>query len=92
MATERAARYVKQFVGHWGEHTERIEDGESIVMYFDADDRYGAYTVHFEADEHALTIRVRSQTRATTDAIAEVVADHLGRFARRENLNITWTQ
>lgn len=91
VSTERAARYIKQFFGHWGRHTSRVDSaGTSTVMLFEEDAQFDSYTITFAANHNTLNMQVQSASPVTVGAITTAVTEHLARFARRENLVVTW--
>ncbi|MFE3059546.1 DUF2218 domain-containing protein [Nocardia sp. NPDC059239] len=93
IATDRGARYVKQFVGHWGRRAARLEDSEGqATMHFDADEKFSACVVEFASSDAALELRVSAADAGTVEAICEALTEHLVRFsAKTDKLDITWS-
>lgn len=82
--TEHASRYLQQLCKHWGHkftveftpHKGRIDLGEGRIVDMSADDK-------------ALTVDVEA---ADISRLEQVVADHIVRFAFREELHFDWKE
>ena len=86
--TAEASRYLKQLCRHWS-HKFPVEttDAHGTVPF--GDDRICT----FEAESDALLMRVVTPDPAALTRLENVVADHLLRFAFRENLGeIRWSR
>ncbi len=86
VATAPASRYLQQLCKHWAhkfaveftpEHG-RIDLGENRIVVLDAD-----------AQNLTATIEAASEN---LDRLEQVVADHIVRFAFREELVFNWTR
>ena len=86
--TAEASRYLKQLCRHWS-HKFPVEttDDHGTVPF--GEDR----VCTFEAEADALLMRVATPDPAALTRLENVVADHLLRFAFRENLGeIRWSR
>lgn len=86
--TAEASRYLKQLCRHWS-HKFPVEtkDDRGTVPF--GEDR----VCTFEAEADALLMRVVTPDPAGLTRLENVVADHLLRFAFRENLGeIRWSR
>ncbi|TGQ17524.1 MULTISPECIES: DUF2218 domain-containing protein [unclassified Mesorhizobium] len=84
VATEHASRYLQQLCKHWS-HKFPVE----------FDPRHGAIQLSIgrtvmDADDHALHIALAADDEASLDRLETVVADHIKRFAFREELSFDW--
>jgi hypothetical protein len=82
--TSSASRYLQQLCKHWG-HKYPVE--------FDA--KHGVITlpmgpVTMDASPSELTVELEADEGAAFDRFETVVADHLARFAFREELQFDW--
>lgn len=85
VATEHASRYLQQLCKHWGHK-------------FTVDFTPGAGTIEMphgrtvmRADAAALHVAVEAEDAAGAEQLARVVADHILRFAFREELRFDWS-
>ena len=85
VATENASRYLQQLCKHWSHKFETTFDPQNGVIRFDAE-RNLALTAG--ASEIHLTLTTADE--ATLVRMQEVVAEHLQRFAFREELAVNW--
>lgn len=86
--TSEASRYLKQLCRHWS-HKFPVEQSADHGKVPFGEDRICT----FEANEEALVMKVATSDTATLTRLENVVADHLLRFAFRENLGeITWSR
>jgi hypothetical protein len=84
VATEHASRYLQQLCKHWA-HKFPVE----------FDPHHGAIQLSLgrtvmDADDKALHIAVDADDAATLERLETVVADHIKRFAFREELTFEW--
>lgn len=84
VATEHASRYLQQLCKHWS-HKFPVE----------FDPRHGAIQLSIgravmDADDQALHIALAADDEASLDRLEAVVADHIKRFAFREELTFDW--
>lgn len=84
--TEHASRYLQQLCKHWS---------HKFAVTFDP--RVGTIempsaVVSMTADDDQLVITVAADDPATLDRMEGVVADHVRRFAFREELAFEWTR
>ncbi|GAB4355411.1 MAG: DUF2218 domain-containing protein [Kiloniellaceae bacterium] len=86
VATGHASRYLQQLCKHWSHRLEVAFDTSQGVVRFDgADCRLHAETGH-------LHMALEGDDPARLRKLCDVVADHLKRFAFREELNIAWSE
>ncbi|RRH96427.1 DUF2218 domain-containing protein [Mesorhizobium tamadayense] len=86
VATEHASRYLQQLCKHWA-HKFPVE----------FDPHHGAIQLSLgrtvmDADDKALHIAVAADDAASLERLEAVVADHIKRFAFREELTFDWQQ
>jgi hypothetical protein len=84
VATEHASRYLQQLCKHWA-HKFPVE----------FDPHHGAIQLSLgravmDADDKALHIAVAADDDASLERLESVVADHIKRFAFREELTFDW--
>ncbi|OHV86552.1 DUF2218 domain-containing protein [Mesorhizobium sp. ORS 3428] len=84
VATEHASRYLQQLCKHWA-HKFPVE----------FDPHHGAIQLSLgrtlmDADDKALHIAVAADDAASLERLETVVADHIKRFAFREELTFDW--
>jgi hypothetical protein len=82
--TQSASRYLQQLCKHWG-HKFQVE----------FDPEHGRIELPFgpcllDARAEALVVTLETSDRAGFDRFESVVADHLKRFAFREELAFDW--
>jgi len=89
---ERAERYAKQMISHWRNNPKRLEvDGSTTSMYFVSDEDGTRSILRFEVQPGLVHMSIASTSQDYADGIAEVVSEHLHRFAgTRDTLEITW--
>ena len=84
-ATQHASRYLLQLCKHWS-HKFAVEfDPAHGRIDFDAE----THCV-LDADANGLAIRLEARDPARAEIMTGVVADHLKRFAFREELEVGW--
>jgi len=82
--TQNASRYLQQLCKHWShKFTVDFTPTEGHIEFGDG------RRVDLRADETALSVEVDSA--ADIQRLEQVVADHIVRFAFREELNFVWT-
>jgi hypothetical protein len=84
VATEHASRYLQQLCRHWS-HKFPVE----------FDPQHGAIQLSIgrtvmDADDQALHIALAADDEASLERLESVVADHIKRFAFREELAFDW--
>ena len=84
--TANASRYLQQLCKHWSHKFETQFDERAGTISFDADRR-----VALTADDAMLTMRLTTPDAETNVRMQNVVAEHLKRFAFREELVVDWT-
>lgn len=86
VSTEHASRYLQQLCKHWA-HKFAVEfspeHGEITLP--------SGVTV-LDAASDRLTVTLRAEDAAALDQLERVVADHIIRFAFREELTFDWTR
>jgi uncharacterized protein len=85
--TEHGSRYLQQLCKHWS-HRFTVEFDEKAGKVPFSDDAQ----VEFSAEPSALTMVLSVADAGNLERMQGVVADHLKRFAFREELDIVWTQ
>lgn len=85
VATAHASKYLQQLCKHWSHR---------LAVEFTAEHGRVAFSdtaeVTLEADPDALHLSLSVAEPAQLERYEAVVADHLKRFAFREELQITW--
>lgn len=84
--TEHASRYLQQLCKHWSHKFSVAFDPEKGRVPFS-----DTAEVTFAADHATLTMVLSVADPSQQGRMQEVVADHLKRFAFREELDIVWT-
>ena len=84
--TASASRYLQQLCKHWSHKFEVEFDPHAGRIEF------GASTARFAASGDALTITLDTADAAQLDRMEPVVAEHLQRFAFREDLAVAWSR
>ncbi len=84
--TEHASRYLQQLCKHWS-HRFTVEFDEKTGKVPFSDDA----NVTFAADPAALNMILTVKAAEDLERMQNVVADHLKRFAFREELDVIWT-
>ncbi|MFV0462874.1 MAG: DUF2218 domain-containing protein [Nostocoides sp.] len=85
MSTDRPDRYAKQLAGHWSRKANVEVVGTTTTITFD-----NGQTVRLIPAAGELQLTVQVPEGGDADRFAQVVADHLQRFATREELVVTW--
>jgi hypothetical protein len=86
-ATDAAPRYAKQIASHFGRKipVEELPEGRYRLTFQQTD-------VLLEPAADHLLIRVTAPDASTLTTIRDVVASHLERFGRRNELSVVWEQ
>ncbi|MCB8839171.1 DUF2218 domain-containing protein [Aurantimonas sp. VKM B-3413] len=85
VATDNASRYLQQLCKHWSHKFETTFDPRNGVVRFDA-----AQSLALTATESEIHMTLAVEDQANLARMQEVVAEHLQRFAFRENLTVDW--
>jgi uncharacterized protein len=93
--TDHASRYLQQLCKHWSHNLQVEFTPENGTVIFPKDARGadfpGDAVVTFNAVEGGLDLRIDASSGEQLEALKEVVARHLDRFAFRENeLRYDW--
>jgi len=84
--TEHASRYPQQLCKHWShKFSVDFDTQKGRVPFSDTAE------VTFAADDAGLTMILSVADPSQQGRMQDVVADHLKRFAFREELDIAWT-
>lgn len=83
--TPNASRYLQQLCKHWNHKFNVTFDPSHGKIEF-GDDKCATMA----ASDTRLDITVTAPTRDATEKLAQVVADHLDRFAHRETIQFDW--
>lgn len=87
--TPQASRYLTQLCKHWSHRFPETEFGPERGAVPFGEGR----SATFEADAEGLTLTVTAPDLAALTRLEGVVAEHLARFAVRENLGgLAWTR
>mgnify|MGYP002737179364 CR=1 FL=1 len=84
IATEHGSRYLQQLCKHFAHKIPATFDTSTGRIEFPIGE------VELAADANGLTIRATPKDAAETEALRDVVARHLVRFAFRETLAFDW--
>lgn len=89
MPTDRPERYARQLAGHWARKGSVGEEDGATVIRFDT-----GQVVVLRPVGSALRIEaaVPEGGEADPDRFARVVAEHLQRFGRRDELEVVWDE
>jgi hypothetical protein len=86
--TSHASKYLQQLCKHWQHNLSVVFTPEHGTVRFPKDARGADWTadalVTFDAGSDTLSVRIDASNDAHLDAMQEVVARHLDRFAFRE--------
>ncbi|WP_431470892.1 DUF2218 domain-containing protein [Sphingosinithalassobacter sp. LHW66-3] len=86
--TENGSRYLQQLCKHWSHNLEVTFDEAHGTVRFPAEGRAGTFPgdalVTFDARDTALDVRIEASVEEQLEAMKDVVARHLDRFAFRE--------
>lgn len=85
--TENASKYLMQLSKHW-----KHKFPDLTYDTHHADIPFPAGRCILDADAGALEIALEAETEEGRDKLQQVVADHLKRFAFREQLAFAWTR
>lgn len=86
VTTEHASRYLQQLCKHWAHRFPVTFDAQQGTVEFSA-----VAAAEFSVDGGALILRIYHADAAELPRMETVVADHLRRFAFREDLTIDWS-
>ena len=86
VGTERGSRYIKQLCSHFRDKAESTFDESSGHTVFE----FGECRMTATSSE--LRFDASADTEELLGRVEYVVADHLGRFGKRDNLKVTWTR
>lgn len=86
VVTKNASRYLQQLCKHWGHRfTIIFNEHRGTIDFGDGQ------TVELAATEDLLEITILDEKGTRLPELEKVVADHLVRFAHKEQLNFEWT-
>lgn len=85
VATENANRYLQQLCKHWGHRFTIIFNEQRGTIDFG-----DGQTVELAATEKFLEITILDEQGTRLPELEKIVADHLLRFAHKEQLHIEW--
>ncbi|MEP1591279.1 DUF2218 domain-containing protein [Sulfitobacter sp.] len=86
ITTPNASRYLQQLCKHWAHKFEVAFDPHHGTIDFG-----GGEHTELTADDTVLRARVTADTSDATRKLAEVVENHLARFAFREEITFDWS-
>ena len=84
--TPNASKYLQQLCKHWSHKAVAEFDATQGSIAFDTSHR-----VEMKATDTQLEITAIAGPRADLERWKQVIADHLVRFAFREDLSVDWT-
>jgi len=87
MATERPERYAKQLASHWEKRGPATEENGATVLRWET-----GQVIVLRPVEGALEVEVTVPDDVDADRFGQVVAEHLQRFGKRDELEVVWTQ
>jgi len=87
MATDRPELYAKQLAGHWARKGSAGEEDGATVIRFET-----GQVVRMRPDAGLLRVEASVPDGGDADRFATVVADHLVRFGRRDELVVQWQE
>lgn len=85
VATESASRYLQQLCKHWSHKAEAAFDANAGSVRFESGN-----AVSLTATGTTLSMTVTSADAGAAATFAQVVEDHIKRFAFREELSFAW--
>ncbi|CAM3419492.1 DUF2218 domain-containing protein [Stackebrandtia soli] len=86
VATDRGGRYIKQLCSHFNQKADSTFDektGHTVFAFGEA---------RMTAESETLELQVSAESEELLGRVEYVVADHLERFAKRDQLTVTWTR
>lgn len=84
ITTQRASGYLQQLCKHFAHKLDVEFDADSGLIKFP----FGHCAL--AADQHVLNLTANAETQADLSKTCRVIANHLERFAFRENPEIEW--
>ncbi|WPF66934.1 MULTISPECIES: DUF2218 domain-containing protein [unclassified Corynebacterium] len=92
VSTDRPARYAKQMADHFGRKiTAHWDEGTGQgALIFDNPERPVRGEVSLVAGEGVLLMHLESETEEQCATLEKVVAIHLVRFGRKDELAVRW--
>ena len=84
--TAHGSRYLQQLCKHWSHRHETEFDAAAGRI------NLGETALHLTAAPETLTLTLTAGEAAALDRMEAVVADHLRRFAFREDLTVAWVR
>jgi hypothetical protein len=87
LITDRPEWYAQQLARHWAQKTEQSEVAGATVLTFDS-----GFAVSMRPTQGALLLEVTVPQPQGADGFAEVVAEHLQRFGRRDEVQVLWDE
>jgi hypothetical protein len=86
MGTERPERYAKQLASHWKERGSVTDEDGATVLRWETGQVIVLRPVH-----GALDVEVSVPDDSDAERFGQVVADHLQRFGKRNELEVVWS-
>jgi hypothetical protein len=84
--TDHAGRYLQQLCKHWSHRfTVEYDASRGVVQFKDS-------RCAFEASSQHLLVSLTGADREALQALREVLAEHLKRFAFREEIGVLWRE
>ena len=86
MATERPERYAKQLASHWKKRGPVTDEDGATVLRWET-----GQVIVLRPVDGALEVEVSVPTESDAERFGQVVADHLQRFGKRNELEVVWS-
>ena len=86
MATDRPERYAKQLASHWARRGPATEEGGATVLRWAT-----GQVIVLRPGDGALAVEVSVPDDGDVDSFGQVVAEHLQRFGKRDELEVAWS-
>lgn len=86
LETHQAQRLLTHLGRHWGHKFEVELEARRLLVPFSDEAR-----ARLQASDAALDVRIEHPTQAGVDELKDVVADHLQRFSKDEELAFQWS-
>ncbi|GGC63437.1 DUF2218 domain-containing protein [Hoyosella rhizosphaerae] len=84
VATDRADRFLKQLVSHFGQQIPVVQEGPRAEFLFDLG--HGAC----EAKNNKLNLAVTARSAEDLSTLQKIFTHHIERFGQQENLSVSW--
>lgn len=86
MKTDRPERYAKQLVSHWAARGPVVDEADGLVQRWTT-----GQVIDLRPTDEGLVVRISVPAGEDVTAFADVVATHLQRFGKRDELTVEWS-